>query len=208
MNFFKGTTQWKDYWQKRKIDWSKSYQNWDHPHRFAISAILRNFEWMSLFEIGVGGGANLMNIVKHFKDVQLGGLDVSKDAIDLSRKTFTGAHFKVGSVEDIMLSDDSVDVVLSDMTLIYLDPTRIDAAIKEMVRVGRKAIVLCEFHSPSLLKRLQLRYNSGYYAYDYKKLLEKHGCYDIEMYKLPEELWPGGNPQKTYAFLIKAKLLK
>ena len=204
----RNTNKWKKYWENRKIDWHVSYQNWDHPHRFLITQILKSLGWLSLIEVGCGGGANLINIAKEIKGKQLGGIDVSSDAILLCQKTFKGGVFKVNSTDDIMLSDKASDVVLSDMSLIYAGPLKIDKYIKEIKRITRKYVVLCEFHSTSLWDRLVLRLNSGYNAYNYKHLLERHGFYDVEMYKLTEQDWPGGSPQKEFAYIIVATVSK
>jgi len=208
MRLFNTTNKWKKYWEDRKIDWKESYQNWDHPHRFLITEVLRPLVWISLIEIGVGGGANLMNILRKLPGKQVGGVDISQDAIDLCNKTFKGGVFKVGSADDMMMSDKATDVLLSDMCLIYVDPFKIDKYIKEIKRVTRKYVVLCEFHSDSLWNRTALRINSGYNAYDYKKLLKKHGFYDIISMKVSEKYWPGGSPQKEFAYIILATVPK
>ena len=52
-----------------------------------------------------------------------------------------------------------------------------------------------------------MRFNSGYYVYDYKKLLKKHGFHDITLIKIPTEVWDGA-PQKPYGYIIVAKVLK
>jgi hypothetical protein len=68
------TSTHKKYWADRKIDWDEHYlKTWDHPHRFVITAFLGTFDWLSLIEVGVGGGANLINILKRFPNRQLGG---------------------------------------------------------------------------------------------------------------------------------------
>jgi len=200
------TENHKKYWQERKIDWNQSYlQTWNHPHRFLISAVLKEIGWMSLFEIGCGAGANLVNIIKSFpgKKIQLGGSDINPDAIKTAQEALKGAILKVGSGDDVIMSDDSTDIVLTDRMLIYVGPRQIDKYIKEIKRIARSYVVLCEFHSPSLYDRIKLRWTSGYNAYDYRKLLEKHGFYDIQLVKIPSEVWPGD----TYpSFIIKAKV--
>ncbi len=208
LSVLKTTGKWKRYWQNRKIDWNEHYGNWEHPHRFVISSILKNLDWLSLMEIGVGGGANMENIVKTIGGKQIGGVDISKDAIDFLNNKFKGGLFKVGSVEDIMMSDDSTDVVLSDMCLIYIGPRKIKKSLQEIKRIARKYVVLCEFHSESWWNRLALKINTGYNAYNYKKLLKNEGFYDILTYKLTEKDWPGGNPQKVFGYIIVAKVLK
>lgn len=214
LNFFRSTNWHKKYWQNRKIDWAKSYTaTWNHPHRVLIRKVLSTFNWLSLIEIGCGSGANLIGIVKAFPDRQLGGIDVNPDAIKLVQETFKGGLFKVGSADDIMLSDSATDVIISDMCLIYVGPRKIDEYIEEVKRVARRYVIFCEFHSDSWWNRMALRFNSGYYAYNYDKLLKKHGYYDIIKYKLRESDWPdengiGHEPQKTFAYLIKAKIIK
>lgn len=206
MKLFKTTRDWKSFWQNRKIDWKASYFNWDHPHRYLISAALTNFPWVSLLEMGVGAGANLANILQHFKAKQLGGIDINPDAIKQAQSFFTGGLFKVGTVEDIMISDDSTDVVLTDMCLIYIGPRKIDNVIKEIKRITREYVVFCEFHHTSFWKRLWLRYTEGYNAYDYKKLLEKHGFYNVDTFKIPNEYWEGGKPQSVYGYIVIARV--
>lgn len=207
MNLFKTTEQNKTYWKQRKINWKEHYQNPEHPHRLLIVKVLKSLDWLSLIEIGVGGGANLINITKYIQGKQLGGIDINSDAIELCRKTFQGGLFKVNSADNVMLSDKSTDVVLSDMCLIYVSPNKIKKYINEIKRIARKYIVLCEFHSMSWWNRLALKINTGYNAYNWKQLLEQQGFYDIMLYKLKEQDWSGGNPQKTFAHLIVAKLI-
>ena len=200
----RNTRYWQNWWEKRKIDWQKDYlATWNHPHRQVLALLLKRFEWRSLFEIGCGGGANLVKIVQTFKGRSVGGCDINPDSIELARNTFEGGHFKVSSAEDVMMSDNSTDVMLSDMCLIYLsDPNK---ALKEMKRITRHYIVLSELHSESWWMRLKLYLTSGYHAHNYKKLLEQHGFFNIEFIKMTEEMWPGGNPQKTYGYFILAQ---
>lgn len=203
------TFKWAKWWQERKIDWHQAYLSTaTHPHRFWISKVLSEFFWISLIEIGSGPGANLVNIFRSFGPTkQLGGVDINPDAIKLAEENFKGGLFRVGNFLDIPLSDNSSDVVLTDMTLIYAGPRKIHIALEELKRVSRRYVVMFEFHSESLWDRVKLYFRSGYFAYNYKKLLEKHGYYDIILQKMPKECWDG-DPQRTYAYLIKAKVLK
>ena len=125
------TKQNADWWARRQIDWKSSYlDTWDHPHRSVISAILSNFSWLSLIEVGCGPAPNLINIIKKFKGRQLGGVDVNPEAIALAKKTFTDGLFKVCPGNDVMLSDKATDVTLTDMALIYVAPLKIDSYIE------------------------------------------------------------------------------
>lgn len=204
----KTTEDHKKYWRDRKIDWNTQYlQTYNHPHRQLIMWALQSMPWVSLWEVGCGPGANLVRIAKEMDNKQLGGSDVNADAIDLAKKTFKNGLFHVESVEDMLLSDSAVDVVLSDAALIYIGPTKIKKTIKEMVRIARNHIVLCEFHGTSWWKRLWLRLTTGYNAYNYESLLEEAGCYDIQMVKITDEFW-SGFPWSTWGYIIKCKVPK
>ena len=170
--------------------------------------VLDQLYWKSLIEIGVGAGANLVNILKHLKDKQVWGIDINPDAIETAKKAIPNAFLKVGRVEDIPMSDDASDVVLTDMTLIYQSPRKIVQALKEIRRIGRNYVVFCEFHHESWWQRFKLRWTKGYYAYDYKKLLTKADFYDIIIQRIPPQGWDGHEPQKTFATIITAKVPK
>lgn len=200
----KTTKEHTKYWEDRVIDWKKQYYDtWDHPHRNIIMAILRGMRWQSLWEIGVGGGANLVRILKERKDCQLGGSDVSPSAVEFLQNTFKGGMFHCESGENMLLSDNSVDVVLTDMTLIYVDPRKIDTYLKEMYRITRNNVILVEFHSESWWKRQLARLN-GYHVYNYKERLDKAGFYGIIVQPIPERYWPGTDKNTEFRSIIVA----
>jgi ubiquinone/menaquinone biosynthesis C-methylase UbiE len=206
MKIFRSTKNNQAYWKNRKIDWKAHYGNWNHPHRFVITQILKQLNWLSLIEIGCGAGANLLNILKAIPGRQLGGIDINQDAIDYCNKVFQGALFKAGSMDDVMMSDKSTDVVLSDMSLIYVDPSKIEKYLGEVKRITRNYVVLCELHSTSWWNRLAVRWNEGYQMYDYEKLLTKMGFYDMLYYKLKKEDWPESSLQQKFGYIIVAKV--
>lgn len=207
MGFIKTTNVHKKYWSGRKIDWDKHYTaTWNHPHRTLIMEALRIIPWVSLWEVGCGSGPNLVRIIKEgFQGRQLGGSDINADAIEAAAKTFKGGKFHVEPSDDMLLSDQAVDVILSDAHLIYVGPFKIKKVLSEMVRIGRNNIILCEFHEKSWLKRWMFRLKTGYNAHDYKKLLTDLGCYDIRIVKIPTEFWPG-TPWQEWGHIIMAKL--
>ena len=201
---FRNTNTHKKFWANRKIDWNESYlKTHNHPHRELISKVLSKLNWISLLEIGCGPGANLVNILTHFEGKQVGGIDINPDAIKLAEETFKGGHFRVNSVDDIMMSDKSVDIVLSDMTLIYMGD--IDKAMSEIKRIARKYIVFCELHEENIFKSFFFKLKTGYYTHNYRKLLAKHGFEDIMLIKIRPEEWDGHEPQVSKGYIIIAK---
>lgn len=203
------TNQWQNWWAKRDIDWKVSYfDTWNHPHRFMISGILKNFNWLSLLEVGCGAGANLVNIVKHFPGRQIGGVDINPEAVKIVNESFNGAFTKVCAADDIMMSDSSTDVVLTDMTLIYYGPKRMRKAIADIKRVARSYVMFCEFHSESYFERLWLWITSGYHAHNYRKLLSQMGFFDVTLVKIPPEAWPGSDARQKFRYITLAKVPK
>ena len=202
------TKQHEKYWRDRKIDWKKEYfDTHDHPHRQLIINELKRVKFGSLLEVGCASGPNLHRIKQEFPGVQIGGVDISQDAIDVAKKLLpANAILDVQRADQLMFGDKSVDVIISDMALIYLNLRKLKECLRRMRLIGRKKIILCEFHSENLWKRVGLRWAAGYYAYNYRKLLEKIGFWDVTIKKIPEEAWPGGEPQKTFGYIITADM--
>lgn len=204
----KTTNQHRKYWRNRKGDWKFHHlSTWNHPHRGLIIEALRSLYWFSLWEVGCGAGANLVRIVKEIPGRQLGGSDINADMIEVAKKTLDGAMFHVEDITDMLLSDNSVDVVLSDASLIYIDPTDIKKAIHEIVRIARNGVVMVEFNSNNWFERLKFRLRTGYNIYDYEKLLKKEGCYDIQKYKITKDLWDD-KEWSRYGYILIAKVKK
>jgi len=198
------TKKHKKYWKERKIDWRTAYfDTWNHPHRQMIIDELKHIPFTSILEFGCASGLNLYRISQEFPNVKIGGVDINSDAIELCQKIMPGGVFVQDSIEDVFFSDKSVDVVLADAALIYIGPSKIDRVVKEMKRIARNNIILVEFHA-SVLKRIGVWWSSGYFAYNYKKLLSKHGFYDITMKKIPTKIW--GPPWSFFGYVITAKI--
>lgn len=203
---YKSQTTHQNFWAKRKIDWKKDYfDTWDHPHRDLIMQVIKSFPVGSVLELGCGGGANLYRIAKELPHVAVGGIDINPDAIKCAQTYLPPQSLlQCSGLESIFFSDKSTDLTLTDMTLIYI--SNIDKVLEEIKRVTRNQVVFCEFHSPFWLNRFLLKMGTGYRVYNYKRLLEKHDFYDIQMWKIPEDAWPGGEPQKTFGYIITAKV--
>lgn len=201
------TKKHKTYWSTRKIDWKKEYlETVNHPHRqMIVNALQRIAPFQHLFEMGCASGPNLLRVAREFPGTQVGGIDISADAIATARQYLPkGAVLDVGSVENTFFADKCTDVVLADAVFIYCDRTTIGKALEEVRRIARKHLVLVEFHEPSWWKRCAIWWKSGYYAYDYKKLLESYGFWDVQMTKIPNEVW--GFPWGTFGYVITAKI--
>jgi ubiquinone/menaquinone biosynthesis C-methylase UbiE len=202
MNKFKSPTK---YWQRRKINWNQSYWTPGHPHRLLILKEMLRFPFKSVYEVGCAAGANLANIHSVFKGAEVGGTDVNEDAIEQARKNLPYAKdLEVGTAEDIFFSDKSIDVVITDATLLYVSPLKIKKVVKEMARVTRNGIVLCEPYKEHWWQRFNLWCKEGLYVHNYPKLLSDAGFYDIKLTKMTAKDWPD-SLWYTAGYIISAK---
>ena len=211
----KTTEEHTKYWSERKIDWVKSYlELWNHPHRNYLSYRCSLFPWQSMIEVGCASGPNLFHFIKRFPGRDIGGVDVSKDAIDVARQVLDIAKLsmpsriafaEVCSGDNIFIGDQCTDLVLTDMMLIYVDPFKIKGYLKEFKRIGRKKLVFYEFYSPRLWDRLKMMWR-GYYAHNYPKLLKELGFDDIIINKLPPESWPESELHQRFGHIIECTI--
>jgi ubiquinone/menaquinone biosynthesis C-methylase UbiE len=208
MKLFNSTNKWSNWWKNRKINWKDHYMNPKHPHRILITEVVKRLNWISLIELGCGAGANLLNILVNTKNKQIGGVDINPDAIEEAKKNFTNGLFKVGPGDNVILSDKSTDVILTDMYMIYVSPFKIKKQLTEIKRLARNYVVMCELHSASWWERFVLKWKEGYNMYDWSKVLEKNGFYDIQKYKIPKDFWPESTMQQKYCYIIVAKVPK
>lgn len=215
------TKQHHNYWKNRKIDWNRHYTDtWNHPHREVICNKLRSWKWVSILEVGCASGPNLIKIWGQFPKADVAGVDINPDAIQTAQNIFRDLTkdwfkefgvrrvlpwFKVNSANNIMISDDATDIIMSDRTLIYVGSRDIKKYLLEMKRVTRNRIMLVEFHHKSWWKRLVCKLKTGYNAHNYKKLLEEIGFYNVEVEKLPKGLWGENDRHEDYNFIITAQ---
>lgn len=203
----KGTKYWRRYWKNRQdIDWSSAYMTPDHPHRQFFIDKLRQFQFRSILEVGCAAGANIYKIKQNFPTVDVGGIDWNSAAIETAKKYLPiSAVLQVGEATDVYISDKGADMIISDMCYIYLDKRNFIKALKEAKRVARNGVIFCEFHHSSWFMRKLLKITTGYNAYNYLKELKRLEFSDIEITKIREKDWPGGEPQKTYGYYITAR---
>lgn len=197
---------WEKNWREKKIDWNTHYWSPRHPHRILILKELLRFPFRSIFEIGCGAGANLANIANVFKGVEVGGIDINPEAIKTAKINCPYAKdLEVGMADDIFFSDKSIDVIISDATLLYVPFWKINKTIKEMARVARNGVIFCEPYREKLWQRLYLLWKEHLYLHNYPKLLSKYGFYDIKIMKITKEQWPD-SLWFTAGYIISARI--
>ena len=182
-------------WENRQIDWKKDYLSTvNHPHRGIITGVLKPISFHSLWEVGMGPGANIARIVQDIttktdRQIVLGGSDVNKEAIKVANEAFTGGLFHVERGDKMLMSDKAVDIILTDATLIYVGPFQIRKYLREFKRIARLQVIMVELDSKSWWYRWSERLH-GNHLHNYRRLLEKEGYSFIQVRKIPGQYYP------------------
>lgn len=195
-----GTKADEFFWRFRHVlhdkTWAEKYISPDalgHSHRkLLIQTVARHAPFRNALEVGCASGPNLILLAKRFLESEFLGIDISDYAISVGKKyleknSISNVRLQTGSAEAIKkLPDKSFDIVFTDAVLIYIGPEKIQAILKEMVRVAKKAIILVEWWSET-----PHAYEADHWAYNWKKLFEKAGIVSVKITRLTDDSWKG-----------------
>lgn len=194
-----------------RSNWPEKYiseESLKHPHRKLLMDIIFKYApFESVFEIGCASGPNLYLLAKKFPGAEILGSDISQNAVDFGKKWFEKQNIKnvklfQSYAENSFKNfpDKSIDIIITDAALIYLNSDKLEKMIKEMTRVGRKALVFNEQHTDTALP-----ISDGHWIHNYKSLLKKFVSDDkIKFTKIPEDFY-GGNWAK-YGYIIEVNI--
>ncbi len=137
---------------------------------FAETVLLPLAAKGSILEVGCGAGRNLKALRDADPDVSLSGFDISPAAIANAKHHVPTADLKVGSLYDLSQhADGSFDVVFSGGVMMHVPHDEVEATIREMHRLARRAVVHFELHGPCH------SFDFHRYPRDYGQLLRAHG---------------------------------
>ena len=207
--------QTASYWKKRKIsdrerDWLYNKDTWvedywesrKHPHRQLILEQLSKLApFTEIGEVGCNAGPNIANIRAKFRKARIWGIDASPDAIALCRKNFVGKNVvaQTGDFLKIPWENKSMDVVIADAVLMYSDKNNVQKALKELLRVAKKAIILVERETPTT------QLTGMVWAHPYTELLKGMGL-KVTKTKIRKKDWTESRNWYKYGYVITAKL--
>jgi len=206
-----GSAYYEKEWSTKEVE-SYYWQSVGHAHRKLLVETISKYHPASALEIGCNTAPNLYLLAKNNHDIKLYGLDVSESSIQEGRKRLAEASIRnvslgLGKADDLSgFADRSFDVVFSDAVLIYVGRDKIDRVIDEMIRVARKAIILCEWHDPGAPPRGRFLYRKGYWIRDYASLL-KNQCRasDVRLMKITRDIW-NDDYWSRYGYVIEVPL--
>lgn len=221
MNFLKKTKKFLNkifgnkldglFWKFRHFfdkNWAKSYiseTTINHSHRKLLINEINNFyPFKKVLEIGCASGANLFLLAKKFPEVNFYGIDISKNAIETGKEFFkknniNNVFLKTSSILDLSsFSDKSMDIVFTDAAIIYVGKDQIDGVLREMCRITKKAIVLCEQHTD------ERPFYDNKWVHNYREIISKIAPHaKVNFVKIPENIWAGDWAKYGYIIVLE-----
>ena len=187
------------YWRYKSFfssDWRDGYldsENEIHPHRkLLLKKIIQTHPIDSILEVGCANGINLRMINKKIPGITLEGFDINKKALRegvniLKRENITNIKLKHQSAKNLGSYDTGrFDVVFCDAVLMYIGPNNIKQALKEMVRISKKSVIICEQHTKG---------NSFYedkWIHNYDILLKNiSSIQSVIFHSISDDIWSG-----------------
>lgn len=166
-------------------DWITGYElSVSHPHREVTLNLLRQLPpFASLLEVGCSVGPNLSVIHKAFPEVVLRGIDPNEESVERAQSFVPYAKVSLGDVRE--LSEEPVDVILADASLMYVTPKEIREVMDRLAWTAKKAVLIIDRHNNSKLGKV----TGGVWGRDYETLLKERG-FLVETVKVSEGVWP------------------
>ncbi len=186
--------------------WRRAYRSGDaghaaettEPHqRILMEKIADHRSFQHILEIGCGHGANLLAVARRFPAARIAGLDINDRAIEQARRYLADRGINsdelwTGKADHLeRLADKSFDLVFTSAVLIYIAPDKIDAVIRQVLRVASRAIILNEWHFASLEAsgKETSFYCYGHWVHDYARLFSRYLAPErIRVTKIPEAI--------------------
>jgi hypothetical protein len=176
----------RQWWTARDEVRSTVQGYWDSRESAArqiIAKTVAGLEGDRLLEIGCHAGPNLYACAKRKKFSRIAGTELSPQAMAFAKEHLPPEIGPVEIVEaradGLPFADESFDIVLSGAVLVCIGPDEIIASLEDIVRVGRRWIVLAEPYSARLRDgtatgRIDRYPNTTYWIRNYAALLKDH----------------------------------
>lgn len=157
-------------------------------------SLIKPLNPQSILDAGCGEGFSMNKLVEAGVGKKLEGIEYSKTAIKLGKKSFPRLDIKEGSIYDMPYKDKSFDLVVCTEVLEHLDD--VEKGLAEVMRVSKKHIIFSVPNEPffilsNLLRGKNLKrfgndegHINHFTIYSFQKLLKKNGL-KVKKQKLP-----------------------
>ena len=198
-----GTALFERHWSRRgAAEVRADFSNLHHPHRqWLLERFDPLYPFTSALEVSCGYGANVQLLATRFPGTEVVGIDINPISVREGNAQLDGlgtehAYLIVGKADDLsQFQDRRFDVVLSDASLLYIGPDKIETVIVEMRRVSRQALLFIELHrqEPRRDSKGLGVFTPDGWVRDYRQLLKRFFRDDsITLTKIPQDVRPEG----------------
>jgi len=179
----------RDYWIDRGQVYrdeilSSGYLDREVFFQDMLTDYLKRVEFSSFFEAGCGFGWNIGRIRKDFPETRVGGLDFSLTQLGNSKNYLPDSKFQLanGDACNMPFTDNAFDVGFSLGVFMNIHPDKIEAALREMLRVSGKYVIHLEYDETNTTGELRKKRapKTNIVGHDYKALYESYGCEVLE----------------------------
>lgn len=135
-----------------------------------------------LLEFGCGDAYLLRKIYEKTIDTQLFGSDFSETQVKAAQHLLPTAHFEWQDIRSMTYHDKSFDVAIGVGVLMYLAPSQLMQALKELQRISDTVISVemdCLYFNEKQKESFRLA-RDGRFDHDYRKCFEEAGFNIIE----------------------------
>ena len=147
----------------------------EHEHRYyAVAPLLSG---KTVLDAACGSGYGSEIISRYAKTVV--GLDISSEAIDYARESYTTVDFRQASIDKLPFEDTSFDAIVSFETIEHVDENTQRQFLEEITRVLKTdgtlimSTVNKEVYSDHQTQKNDYHVNE-FYLHEFKELLESH----------------------------------
>lgn len=153
------------YWRDLRSTWLFGKGLCRVPRNYYLD-IIKHYKPNNFLDLGCGLGETYRLFRRNRVGLHYEGIDVIPNFIEICRKRYPEAAFKVGRIQEIPHPTNSFDMVSCRCVLEHLpDP---DLAIKEMARVSAGTVVIVWFKWPGKADRYRYK-KAGYWENKYSR---------------------------------------
>lgn len=176
-------------------------------YRDIIINSLENEKFNNIIEIGCGEADNLIAISKKFKNIDIFGIDISKERIisgidNISKEKINNIKIEVMDGKYLDYPYKYFDIVFTFAVLLMVDDETAFSIIKNSIRIAKKKVIFIELCSDNGELSIE---DGRRQARNYEKILNNLGVNNIEKILVPKEIWPGISYNNS-AYIIKVKI--
>lgn len=162
---------------------------------------LKGLDFDSALEVGTQWGECLMAIKERFPDKKLVGVDIDEETLKIARE-ITDLDLRYMNALHLDFKQNEFDVVFSEAFLCMLPATQVDSAIRKIIQVAKKYIILVELTRKSGIGETEQ--GKERVGANWKEIFDNYGL-TAEVKKIPEGVWEV-EPWKSYGCIVTVKI--